>query len=266
MRFSPHDDDRDSVVGRGLLILEVFGRSQGRELRLSAIASAAGLSKATTYRLTQILVARKFLERTGPYYRLGIRLFELGSLAVPRRGLGEYAMPFMTDLFEATHETVHLAVRDRFELIYLVKLRGHRIGTIPTAAGSRMPLYSTALGKILLAGEPDTVVDATIARGLRPLTPNTITRGEALHKTIEAARAEGVAFDREESVPELSCVSAPILDSTARVVAALSVSASVRRTPRIESLMPIVVSAARGISEQLGSPPRTAEAGVRSPA
>jgi DNA-binding IclR family transcriptional regulator len=254
MRFTAHDDDRDSVVGRALLILEVFGRGGGREMRLSAIASSAGLPKATTYRLIQILVGRQFLDRRGPYYRPGLRLFELGSLTTQRKRLAERAMPYMTDLFEATHETVHLAVRDGFDLVYVEKLRGHRVGSVPTATGSRMPLHCTALGKTLLAGEPDTLLEATIEHGLEPLTSNTLTSGEHLREAVATARVEGVAFDREEAVLGLSCVSAPVVDADRRVTAALSVSIGVRRMVRVEALAPMVVAAARGISEQLGAP------------
>ncbi len=253
MRVTSHADDRDSVAGRALLILEAFIRHGGRDLRLTGMASAAGLPKATTHRLAQVLVTRRFLERSGPYYRPGLRLFELGSLTVTRRLIGEYAMPYMTDLFELTHETVHLAVRDGCDLLYVEKLRGHRLGTVPTSAGSRMPLYCTALGKTLLAGESDAVLEQTIKQGLRPLTPQTLTNPNRLRDAVTTVRREGVAFDREESVPGLSCVSAPIFDADHHVAAAISVSVNMRRMPRIDSLAPMVVAAAQEISTQLGA-------------
>jgi DNA-binding IclR family transcriptional regulator len=149
--------------------------------------------------------------------------------------------------------------------MYVEKIRGHRIGSVPTAAGSKMPLYCTALGKTLLAGEPDSVMEETIERGLRPLTSHTLTTGTHLRRDVDSARIDGVAFDREESVPGLTCVSAPILGLDNRVAAALSVSTNIRRLPRVESLAPLVTVAARGISELLGASRRTAGVPVRVP-
>jgi DNA-binding IclR family transcriptional regulator len=106
----------------------------------------------------------------------------------------------------------------------------------------------------LLAGEPDDLLDATIEHGLERLTSNTLTTGDHLREAVATARAEGVAFDREETVLGLSCVSAPVIDADRRVTAALSVSIGVHRMVRIEALAPMVVAAARGISEQLGAP------------
>ncbi|POX36156.1 IclR family transcriptional regulator, partial [Streptomyces sp. Ru73] len=113
------------MLGKAALIMESF-RPTGGPYRLTELAQRAGLPKPTVHRLAADLVELGWLERTGDgRYRLGHRLFELGSLVPRRRDLREAALPFLQDLFEATRETVHLGVREGLEGVYLERIHGH---------------------------------------------------------------------------------------------------------------------------------------------
>ena len=119
------------------------------------------------YRLAEELVEFGLLERQPVGYRPGIALFELGELAPAKVDLREAALPFMQDLYEATHETVHLGIRDGLDVIYAEKIRGHGGVDVPSRVGGRLPLSSTGVGKALLAHAEPEVVEAVLSRPLR---------------------------------------------------------------------------------------------------
>jgi IclR family acetate operon transcriptional repressor len=255
MRSTRRDAECNSVLGRALTILNAFDRSDVDGVRLTELAERSGIPKATTFRIVRTLVERRFLERDGSHYRPGIRLFELGGLVAQHRQLCDAATPFMGDLYEATHETIHLAVRDAYDVLYIEKIGGHRTVPVATAVGRRMPLHCTALGKVLLAGAPEEVVQATIARGLQPRTAATIVDGDELRQVLHDVRRIGIASEVEESAPTIQCAAAPIFGPDCQLVAALSVSTTTKRATRVTELAGAVRAAARGVSDALGAPP-----------
>ena len=128
------------------------------ELTLGELAQRTGLPVSTTYRLVSELVDWGGLERVeGGGYRVGLRMWEIGALAPRGETLREVALPFMSDLYEATLENVHLAVLDGAEVLYVEKLTGRRAMPVRTRRGGRLPLHATAVGQGaagLRAGEP----------------------------------------------------------------------------------------------------------------
>ena len=109
-----------------------------------------------------------------------MRLWEIGSLAPQRNGLREIAIPFMEDLYEATHENVQLAVLAGREALFVERINGrHSVPTV-TRVGGRLPLHATGVGKALLAFAPEPVLEEVIAAGLPALTQSTITDPRAL--------------------------------------------------------------------------------------
>jgi DNA-binding IclR family transcriptional regulator len=183
-------------------------------------------------------------------YSLGTRIFELASLSSVRHELREAALPFMEDLYEATHITVHLAVRKDIEVLYVEKIGGHDRITELSQVGGRMPLYCTGVGKTLLAFSPGSITDEVIEAGLAPRTQATITSPTRLRLELENIVANGVAIDREESCLGVCCVAAPVYGPDRTVVAALSLTGRVGRN-RLDRLAPAVVAAAVGASRTL---------------
>ncbi len=118
------------MLERAFSLLEALG-SDGTSVGLAELARRAGLPKATAYRLANQLIDLHVLERAGQEYQLGLKLFELGNSVARQRELREAALPFMEDLYEATHETIHLGVLDETEVLYVEKIAGRRRCTGP---------------------------------------------------------------------------------------------------------------------------------------
>lgn len=214
----------NSVVGKVRLILEAFGMDDS-ELSLSELARRTGISKATVHRLSQELLEWGVLERAGCEYRLGMRVFEMGSRVPRMRVLREGVRPFMESLHLATKETVHLGIRDGLDVLYLEKISAHRQAARPSRVAGRMPLHSTATGKVLLAHAPREVLEDMAAAGLRRLTPSTVVLPGLLVEQLRTVRQTGYAIEREETVVGYCSVAVPLMGSGGLVLGALSVTA-----------------------------------------
>ncbi|MGW4772482.1 IclR family transcriptional regulator [Nocardia sp. NPDC004278] len=208
------------------------------------------LPKATLHRILGDLESTRLLDRIGGAYHLGGHLFELGMRASVERGLIEVATPFLEDLYERTHELVHLGLLESHEVVYVAKIGGHRQVRSPSRLGGRMPLHATAIGKALLAHAPAEVRQAVLAEPLPRLAPRTITARGTLRKQLDNVVESGIAFEFEESAVGIVCVAAPVLDPDERVLAAVSVTGPVTRF-RPQQHAASVRAAADGIAATL---------------
>jgi IclR family acetate operon transcriptional repressor len=245
--------DRDgreakSMLARALDVLDVFDSAHS-ELRLTQIARRAGLPLSTAHRIVGELVAWGGLERNENRYRIGLRIFELGTIAPSWEQRRNAALPYMQDLYEATHESIHLATLDGTEIVYLLKISGHQ-PTAPTRTGGRSPAHCTSLGKVMLAFSPEPAQEIVLESALEPVTPHTIVDADDFRRELADIRQKGVAFDRQESASGLGGVAAPIFGPEGSQVGAVSVSAPYRRINTV-ALSPAVRAAALGISRAL---------------
>ncbi len=221
-------EPRDTVLGKAVALLRAF-RPDDHVLPLAELVRRTGLHKATAHRLCGALVENRLLDRTEDGYRLSGGLFELGMMASLERSLAEVAMPFLQDLYERTHETVHLGVRDGHDVVYVAKIGGHRQAASPSRTGGRLPLYCTAIGKALLAHAGPELVTEVLSGPLPRRTPHTIAAPGMLRTQLERIPARGVAYEREESTLGIVCVAAPVLGDDGRAVAAISVAGPTTR-------------------------------------
>ncbi|MBW8485864.1 IclR family transcriptional regulator [Actinomadura parmotrematis] len=249
--------DTDSVLGKVRLILEAFGPDD-EALSLAELVRRTGLRKATVHRLSQELVAWGAMERAGLGYRLGLRLFELGQRAPRRRVLRDIALPYLEELAEATRETVHCAVRDGGEVLYIEKLGGHRSVARPSRAGGRMPLHCTATGKVLLAHAPSRLVEELLAGPLPRLTGHTVVAPRLLRTELARIRRDGYAVESEETRVGYLSVAAPIRACRGHVAGAVSVAAPTSRS-RLGRLVPAVLAATEKVSRRLAEHERERE-------
>jgi DNA-binding IclR family transcriptional regulator len=238
-----------SVISKVVSLLDAFGPG-ATELSLNDLARISGLPVSTTYRLASELVEWGGLERADRAgYRIGMRMWELGALAQRGGTLREVALPFMQDLFEATRENVHLAVRDGLEALYVDTISGHESVRVRSRRGGRLPLHATGVGKVLLAHAPPEVVSAVMGGEMRRYTPYTVVAPGHLRRALADVRRHGVAYAREEmSLGSLS-VAAPVMGSGQTVVAALAVVLDQRGDLR--RLAPAVRTAAISTSRAL---------------
>ena len=239
------------VVVKVSAILGAF-RQEHRQLGLNELSRRTGLPKATVFRLASEMTRCGLLSRSGTDYALGPRLFELAQLVPGRRDLREAALPFLEDVYVATRETVHLAILEGVEVVYIERLAGHRSGATPSAVAGRLPAHCTATGKALLAHAGIENTDRVIAAGLTPRTPFTIVLADVLRRELERVRHARFAVEREETRLGFASVASPVFSGDNRVVAAISVTVPIGRLD-VERLAATVCVAARGLTRSLGS-------------
>ncbi|MCP3805085.1 IclR family transcriptional regulator [Allokutzneria sp. A3M-2-11 16] len=238
-----------STTSRVLALLAAFSRRRP-ELTLTELAALSGLPPATTHRLAAELLDWGALERAADgRFQVGLRLWEIGALTPAHRELRSAAIPFMEDLYEATHENVQLAVRDGLEVLFVDKISGDSSVVTLTDVGGRAPLHATAVGKIILAfSEPELFAEVA-GRELPRSTPHTITLPSVLAQALRAARRDQVAYSLEERSLGASSVAAPVRQADGTLVAALSVVA--RSSKNVRGLAFAVRTAALGLSRRL---------------
>jgi IclR family transcriptional regulator, KDG regulon repressor len=249
---------RLSSVANAIRLTKAFSESE-YEMGISALALRLGLAKSTVHRLATTLVEYDILEqnRESGKYRLGLALFELGTLVRRKMDAASASQTEITALAESTGETVQLALLDHLSVLYIRIRESKQAVRMSSSLGSRAPAHCTSVGKALLAHQPAELVAQIVDNGLKRYTMNTITDGALLKEELATVRARGYAVDDEEIEVGLRCVAAPIRDHSGHVVAAISVAAPVQRMTKknIQSTIPGVVAAAEAISRRLGYMP-----------
>lgn len=245
------------VLDRAVRIL--FLLSDAKPRTLNEISEAIGLSPSTTFRLLSTLTYYRFVKR-GEHtaqYRLGLACLALARGFQDSNDLRTVALPELETLRDITKETVHLAILDNMEVIYLEKIPGlHAIGLMSSRVGGRSPVYCTGLGKVFLANMKSEHVAAFLEQhGITKFTDTTITDPDELIRQLDQVRQQGFAFDYGEHEQDVRCIAAPIFDSEGQVIAALSVSGpGIRMDPleAKEDLIHKTKETAMSISRQLG--------------
>jgi DNA-binding IclR family transcriptional regulator len=217
----------DTVLGKAVAILRAFA-ADDQVVSLAELVRRTGLHKATVHRLARELVAIQLMDRVPGGYRLAGGLFELGMRASVERSLLEVAMPFLQDLYERTHETVHLGINEGHEVVYVAKIGGHRQANSPSRTGGRMPLHCTAIGKALLANGDAALRRQVLSAPLVRVTPRTVVGAGLLRTQLRKVVETGIAFEYEESQLGINCVAAPVFDGD-EVIAAISITGPTHR-------------------------------------
>lgn len=246
---------RLSSVANAIRLTKAFSEHE-YEMGISALAQRLGLAKSTVHRLATTLVEYDILEQnreTGKY-RLGLALFELGTLVRRKMDAVSESRDQMHALVEMTGETVQLAVLDHLSVLYIRIRESRQAVRMSSSVGARAPAHCTSVGKVLLAHQPLEIVKQVIDNGLKRYTRNTITAPEALLEELASIRSKGYAIDDEEIEVGLRCVAAPIRDHSGQVTAAISVAAPVQRMSKknLQTTVPNVVAAADSISRRMG--------------
>jgi DNA-binding IclR family transcriptional regulator len=238
-----------SVTSRVLALLGAFD-SRSRSLTLSELARRANLPLATAHRLVGELVEWGALTRQASgQYVVGRRMWDLGLLAPDRNDLRQVASPFLHDLYAATLATTALAVRDGTQALNIDRLSGRASVPIGSDVGSRVPLYATGVGKVLLAHAPLTV-QAEVLSNLKRLTPYTITQPGRLREHLRRVLRDGFAQSSEEMHLGACSVAVPIWSAGGSVVAALGVVVPDLRRSRPRLIAALSV-AAQGITRSI---------------
>jgi DNA-binding IclR family transcriptional regulator len=242
-------------------VLDCFSYGQDK-LTLQQIVDLTGLPKSSAHRIVAALCSARYLEqisRNGRY-RLGIKLFEFGSIYIEKLDLHKASFLIVRRLQETSGENVHLCIfnGNRPVMIYRKTMVTDPVNTVTTLEAA--PAHCTGVGKAILAHIDDAQAQRIIASGLIAFTPQTLTDPAALREDLAAIRARGYALDDREHQTNTRCLAAPIRAVDGRVFAAVSISSSAERIPeeRYEVLAGLVTEAASKIEQSLR---RHAEAG-----
>jgi DNA-binding IclR family transcriptional regulator len=249
---------RLSSVANSIRLLGSFSGEED-ELGITTLATRLRLAKSTVHRLATTLTSSRFLEQnseTGKY-RLGLALFELGALVRRRMDVANEARPKLRELLEKTGETVQLGIVDHFSVLYVYEMESRRAIRMAAAVGARAPLHCTAVGKVLLASQPQDYVKQVLDLGLTSYTPKTITRREGVLAMLAEVSARDYATDDEESEIGLRAIASPVRNHTGTVIAAVGMAAPVQRMNKkaMQTCVPDVLATARAISARLGYVP-----------
>jgi IclR family KDG regulon transcriptional repressor len=245
------------VLDRTISILSAL--ADGKPHTLTELSTAVAINSSTTFRILATLAYHNYVERDeqNGAYRLGLACLELARAYLEGNDMRRVALPELETLRDDTKETVHLAVLDGMEVVYLEKLHGlHAIGIMSSRVGGHAPAYCTGVGKVLLAAvDPELVWDFFEQTGLHRFTDATIQSVEQLLHHLEQVLRQGYAFDRGEHEAEVRCVAAPIFDISGKVVAAISVSGPASRMEPLEAQQELInrtQQTAQTISTRLG--------------
>ena len=260
MTKKPKSDYAIQAVANALRLLHVFRDED--EIGVAELARRLDLPKNNVFRLLATMEELSFIEqcRATGRYRLGLACHALGQSFIRSRPLIERARPVLDRLLEETGETVHLAVRDGFEVVHLEARVPVREIATGVRTGRRAPMHCTALGKVLLGCSPERIWrefdEQVVKRGKLPQrTPRSIDNPVKFFEHLRTVAGVGYALDLGELEEGLGCAAAPVHAADGELVAAISVSAPLFRTGEemlVGDLRCKVVSAAEALSASLG--------------
>lgn len=245
---TPH---HESVLSRAARILEAFSQDEPA-LTVSEIARRSGLHVATASRLVAELVAHGFLSRDDDReVRIGVRLWELVTRASPTLSLRDTAMPFMEGVHDVVGHHVQLGVRDGDDVLFLERLSAPSAVINYTRVAGRLPLHASSSGLVLLAHGPVSLRERILAGPLTTYTPRTPATPAQLRAILADVRQQGYAYCPGYVHEEALGIAAPVRGGDGTVMAALAVI--VPNDASAQAVVPVVRTAARGISRALGS-------------
>lgn len=227
----PQQRSRDFIqsLERGLAVINTFSRDRQTQT-LSEVASHAGLTRATARRILLTLGELGYVRQNGRGFALTPRVLDLGYSFLSSFRVVELAQQPMELLVDQVKESSSMSILDDTEIVYVARVPTTRIMTIALALGSRLPVYPTSMGRVLLAGLTDEGVDDYLGRvELRQLTPHTITNPTELRERLAAVRSEGFALVDQELEEGVRSIAAPITNSRGEVIAAMNISCHAAR-------------------------------------
>jgi DNA-binding IclR family transcriptional regulator len=232
--------------------------ADGHAVGVSDVARRVGLDKSTVSRTLRTLAEVGFVakdEQAGRY-RLGMAIVRLAQVALDGLDLRQTGQEYIEAIGAETGETSHLAVWSEDAATIIGHVPGRHPIRAPGAVGERMPAHCTSLGKVLLAFQPQSVIDRILAAALARYTPATITDPQRLNAELRAIRSTKVGYNNGEFRVDAVAVAAPVWDHQGRLAAAISASGPAYRLtgPTMAKATTVVRLAAQQLSAGLGAP------------
>jgi DNA-binding IclR family transcriptional regulator len=242
-------------IDRAVAILECFSEEK-KELKLTEISERLDLNKSTVHGIISTLKYHGFIsqDEETQKYKLGIRFIGFGDLVVNSMNIRNAAVPVIIDVCDRIEETVHMAMLDGADVVWIEKSECNKSIKTSTTIGARLPAYTTADGKIIICYQNKDKIKAYLPKRIPKHTINTITNKSEFIKKLEEMKKNGYAIDNEEYVEGIKCVAAPVFDHDGKVRFSLSTTGPAFRMTeeKIKEITAIIKEAANEISRRIG--------------
>ena len=246
------------TLARGLHVLSCVADARG-PVGVTELAHRAHLDKATTHRLASKLVELGYLERDDDgKFRLSLHVLDLGFAYLASLDLRTQALPEMRRLHEEYDGAITLSVLDDTDIVYVERISPKGLqASMPVGIGARLPVYCTAMGKVILAHLPPERLTALLDRiDYAQWTERTIASRAAFEEDLARTRERGFGVTDQEMILGLRAVASPIFDHHGTPIAGLSVALPVHACTLDElmrAIAPQVVAAGKTVSSHLGA-------------
>jgi IclR family transcriptional regulator, KDG regulon repressor len=242
-------------VERALKILDLFDEHKS-ELKITEISEMMGLHKSTVHSLLKTLQVHSYIDQNPEdgKYRLGLKLAERGNLVINNMEIRKTARKYLLDLSTKTGQTVHLGILDGREGVYIDKVEGEQSIIRYSRIGRRLPLHSTAIGKVLLAYQPPNEIELLLkGYEFQYQTTSTILNEETFLKEIGKVKQQGFAVDDQENEQGVRCAAVPIFNGKGQVLAAISISTLISRVndEEMNNFVHLLQTSCTELSEQM---------------
>ena len=244
---------------RTLELLE-FVASHPDGITFVDLEQALPYPKSSLHGLLQTIVSMRWLtfDADDRRYTIGVRPWEVGQVFRSSHDVAVHARRFLREANAQLQETIQLGILDDLDVVYVDKVEGTRPLRLVSNVGSRLPAYVTGIGKALLSGLPDSVLNERFGGvELEQYTDHTIASGDALIDVIRHVRETGYATDSGEYSTGVYCVAVPVLDAGGTVVAAVSCSVPQARVDAgdvdSQTMVETLVACSAGITRALSA-------------
>lgn len=219
-----------SSLRNALRLLNLF-TSEEPELQLDEIASRLEIGQSTAFRLIHTLTLEGFIVRDSATksYRLATSVLSFGHTIVSKVDLCHLSIDIIEKLAETTGETAHISVFKDSQVLYLLKIDSAYPVHLLSHAGKMNPIHCTSTGQVLLAYQPDSIIEQVLSKELIPYTSNTITEPHKLKKVLKLVKTQGYAFCKEELHQGIRSVAVPVKNKRGEVIAAITIAGPTSR-------------------------------------
>jgi DNA-binding IclR family transcriptional regulator len=242
------------AVERALDVILCF-KSNTPELTMTQISELVGINKSTVHRLLATLEGIRFVERdpVSGVYRPGIRLLQMAFLTLDHNNLRRLVSPFLHDLCNQYRENVNLSVLDETDVVYVDVIESTQRVKLAAVPGQRLPAFCTASGKAILAFVPEDHVRRILERGMAKYTCNTILSKELYFEDMLRTRARGFALSEQEFEEGINAIAAPIVNSSGRPIASVSIAGPAYRLTRerMIEIGPVFISQIKKFAQEV---------------
>jgi DNA-binding IclR family transcriptional regulator len=245
-----------NAISRLFQVIEFLAYSDDW-VSLRTMARELHINTASVFRILDALKELGYVRQhpQDSKYQLTLKIAGISAQVLEKVQLRQIAHPFLQHLTSVTNETTHLAVVDGNEFVYIDKVDNTQAMRMRSRVGQRAPLYSTAVGKSLLAHYPETELSQILnSLDFQPLTKHTVTDLKKFQEHLIQIKQQGYAIDDEENEIGIRCIGSPIYDHAGRLAGALSISGwTITMTKeRIPQLAPELIQTCQRISSELG--------------